>query len=269
MGAVQSSEGDLEHSGDLKRFEDRPSSTESEYIPGTNLPMDGWLQPCSSCATTTARTVMNEHKNLIGMCRRCALSAGMESSQNHNDKRWEGLLQTEEPCNAVTATEEELDILEQYPYGFSFFNEEVALDCPGTILGCASHVERVDVLCNAIIGEMLIDDSPRLNHEQLAAAKFVVKSPRGVAEAAEMWSDLDTTDDSGCEWSSPRKGKERKVGAEKQIKTKSTEETDTSGNVLVLCKPTPQQERGSCSLTDSLYPHDMWHWNCQTSALLM
>jgi len=109
-------------------------------------------------------------------------------------------LQTEEPCNAVTATEEELEILEQYPYGFSFFNEEVALDSPGTILGCASHVERVDVLCNAIIGEMLIDDSPRLNHKQLATAKIVLKSPRGVAEAAEMWSDLDTTDDSGCEW---------------------------------------------------------------------
>jgi hypothetical protein len=39
------------------------------YVPGTTLPVHGWMQPCSSCSTTTARTVGKSHKFL---CRRCA-----------------------------------------------------------------------------------------------------------------------------------------------------------------------------------------------------
>lgn len=41
------------------------------YIPGTNLPVDGWLHPCVCCTTTTARIVKRPGEGLQFLCRRC------------------------------------------------------------------------------------------------------------------------------------------------------------------------------------------------------
>lgn len=67
MGASESSMG-KDASGLIEVG--TPESSES-YIPGTNLPVDGWMQPCSDCTTTTARCVPMPGGGTRFICRRC------------------------------------------------------------------------------------------------------------------------------------------------------------------------------------------------------
>ncbi|KAK3253457.1 hypothetical protein CYMTET_37295 [Cymbomonas tetramitiformis] len=42
-----------------------------EYVPGTNLPLEGWFQQCLHCGTCTANTFKCLAEE-IALCRRCA-----------------------------------------------------------------------------------------------------------------------------------------------------------------------------------------------------
>jgi len=259
MGATQSSEGEVDVTSGFPRL-DGPASQEYEYIAGTNLPVDGWLQPCTSCATTTARTVTNENLECVYMCRRCSHAAGLSSTSD--ERRWEVIESSPSPIEAVTTTSGEgIEDLITY-------NDDISLGISDTVHDdYESHIQSVDMLCRAVVGEMLIDspqDSREPGREEKATGK---ETPRGVVDGADIWSDLDNSSDENSSGSSPRRAKCKDAQRKPPLTaTSKTSEVDGPAGRNV-----GKSKKGGWlfSLADTLYPHDIFRWNCQTSALLL
>eukprot|EP00976_Prorocentrum_cordatum_P096990 1190810-Prorocentrum_minimum.AAC.1 len=196
MGASQSSEceGDVT-SGFPRR--DGPSSPDSDYIAGTNLPVDGWLQPCTSCATTTARTVIDESSHCIYMCRRCSHAAGLMGGLD--ERRWE------------VAADSPSSLEETKPSGGSL-DDAIACeeDVNAIILVTTdddddSHTRySVDVLCSTVVGEMLIYSPPVSPRHHVEVKRTGNETPTGVVEGADAWSELDNSSDGDSSGNSPK-----------------------------------------------------------------
>eukprot|EP00240_Pyramimonas_obovata_P013326 CAMPEP_0118933566 /NCGR_PEP_ID=MMETSP1169-20130426/12061_1 /TAXON_ID=36882 /ORGANISM="Pyramimonas obovata, Strain CCMP722" /LENGTH=247 /DNA_ID=CAMNT_0006876347 /DNA_START=145 /DNA_END=885 /DNA_ORIENTATION=- len=247
MGAAQSSEGE----GEGPRVE-CPSSQEYEYIAGTNLPVGGWLQPCTSCATTTARTVTNEDMECVFMCRRCSHVVGLTSTQD--ERRWEVAAGSSSPFDEETTTSG--NCVEDY---ITYNNDDVDLEIMETHdEDYDSHIESVDILCRVVVGEMLID-SPHESAVPISEDKQTGKeTPRGVVDGADVWSDLDNNSDGDSAGDSPRSGKSK----DKRAQLPPTAASKTSASERAAGKVGAKGQKGSWlfSLADTLYPHDIFRW---------
>lgn len=144
--------------------------------------------------------------------------------------------------------------------------------------------QHVDLLCHAVVGEMLMGEVPLAGVWGLAEASLEAEpvgvvaikthrrqdsgvssldpnSPNGVVDAAEVWSDLDSprgrlSAANSFEAVGPRRSSE----VQKQLK--GGEAKANAAAVLL----SPGASAWAVSHADStLYPHDFWHWNMQTA----
>eukprot|EP00238_Polyblepharides_amylifera_P002746 CAMPEP_0196579402 /NCGR_PEP_ID=MMETSP1081-20130531/21582_1 /TAXON_ID=36882 /ORGANISM="Pyramimonas amylifera, Strain CCMP720" /LENGTH=254 /DNA_ID=CAMNT_0041898979 /DNA_START=150 /DNA_END=914 /DNA_ORIENTATION=- len=250
----------MEFSGGISQ-ELKMSATDTAYIPGTNLPLDGWLQPCESCASTTSRTHTAFDGQTIYICRRCHVPESrilgphsFEESQILKSKHEEPLCCTTldfERDRNFTISSTSVGAQDRSNFETENYTEYTE-----------EKLEDLDILCRDVVGEFLLDDSPCFSnkHEEIntycqnvgfsskhepdqLSCCSVSSSPVGVYDAAEVWSDLDGGEKISP-GNSPRAISQRK---------------DSSKDNLA-----PNKEQPSawiCAHADTLYPHDIWHWN--------
>ncbi|KAK3232977.1 hypothetical protein CYMTET_56700 [Cymbomonas tetramitiformis] len=255
------------------------------YIPGTTLPVGGWLQPCSGCSTTTSRTHTERNGFEIFLCRRCDTTPKRPTSFKtvKSTPELKTLISDDIILEYKSA---QRTVLDQHVQALTL-DTDISVSTPSTHGGtgekmtnsayaerfCGEVSEenfessmRVDTLCREVISEMLLSDDPYNKSAEL----FTRYSPVGVCEAAQNWesSDDDLVDDSACNSRRSKDQDELEAPVNKDMH-RSFERTDTqatrSGQRYSRLDFFAKREPFSWNLSreDTLYMPDVWHWKCK------
>lgn len=255
------------------------------YIPGTTLPVGGWLQPCSGCSTTTSRTHTERNGLEIFLCRRCDSTPKRPTSYRTVKSTLElkALISDDVTMHLKSAHH---TVLDKHAQTLTL-DTDISVSTPSTRGGTGEKMTdsayaeifsgevseenfessmRVDTLCGEVISEMLLSDDPYNKSAEL----FTRYSPVGVCEAAQNWesSDDDLVDDSACNSRRSKEQDELEAPVHKDMH-RSFESTGTqamqSGQTHSRLDLFAKREAFGWNLSqeDTLYMPDVWHWKCK------
>jgi len=317
------------------------------YIPGTNLPVDGWLHPCVCCTTTTARIVKRPGEGLQFLCRRCdnqvaterLRSGGLSSSKRSTSM---GMLSgwmdvagdpTDQFHQSLGMDEFQIleDITDAPMISLNLKAKHIVHDrndslqrsrCPTRAVSHASTYDsdrskvdwemgmhnadlcasegfqdsvEVDLLCHAVVAEMLMGENPLLGvlgvcgkdvNDRFMGTKedsesnpydFQPRSPLGICEGADVWSDIDSggssprqkfankTDASMASTSTPEESIESATFSKAADVHQQLSSQDLESTPKKEIWTSPSSPQSWVDRVDTLYPHDIWHWNMHSA----